>query len=185
MLHSSKSRLSILLASLLVVCNLGGLRAQDDSHHSRKYKTPPLAAHVEITVLRASSGKPISNAHVIFHPIQGDKDTGYLEVKTNEDGKAVIEVLPIGDTVRMQIIATGFQTYGKDYKIDKSEITMEVRMNRPGTQYSTYDNGAGSGTQDGSGKSAESPKDTPPAPSNDQPAGSDQPKTDQPQPKSN
>ena len=42
-----------------------------------------------------------------------------MELKSNEDGKTIIDVLPIGDTVRLQIIAKGFQTYGQDYKIDK------------------------------------------------------------------
>ena len=61
-----------------------------------------------------------------------------MEVKTNEDGKTLIDVIPIGDTVRMQIIASGFQTYGEDYKVDKAEITREVRLKRPGQQYSIY-----------------------------------------------
>jgi hypothetical protein len=61
-----------------------------------------------------------------------------MELKSNEDGKAVIDVLPIGDTVRLQIIAKGFQTYGQDYKVDKPQLTIEVRMKRPGEQYSIY-----------------------------------------------
>ena len=36
-----------------------------------------------------------------------------MELKTNEDGKTIIDVLPIGDTVRLQIIASGFQTSGR------------------------------------------------------------------------
>lgn len=122
-------------------CLLGSafaLRAQDDSQHMRKYKPPPQSAHIEVTVVKDFNGKPLTDAHVIFHPIEGDKDRGYLEVKTNEDGKAIIDVLPIGDTVRMQIIANGYQTYGQDYKVDKSEMSMEIRMKRPGAQYSIY-----------------------------------------------
>ncbi|MGB7741674.1 MAG: hypothetical protein WBL41_02860, partial [Terracidiphilus sp.] len=114
---------------------------------------------------------------VIFHPIQGDKDTGYLELKTNEDGKALIDVIPIGDTVRMQIIANGYQTYGGDYKVDKSEMSMEIRMKRPGAQYSIYkdnnttpksDNGSGnSGSgNSGSGKSSNPPQSSAPPASN-------------------
>jgi hypothetical protein len=61
-----------------------------------------------------------------------------MELKSNEDGKAIIDVLPIGETVRLQIIAKGFQTYGQDYKIEKSEMAIEVRMKRPGEQYSIY-----------------------------------------------
>ena len=63
-----------------------------------------------------------------------------MELKTNEDGKAIIDVLPIGDTVRLQIIAKGFKTYGDDYKVDKAQMAIEIRMKRPGEQYSIYKN---------------------------------------------
>ena len=68
--------------------------------------------------------------------MEGEKDKGNMELKTNEDGKTIIDVLPIGDTVRLQIIAKGFQTYGEDYKIDKAQMAIEIRMKRPGEQYS-------------------------------------------------
>ena len=71
----------------------------------RKYVPPPPMMKIEVTVLRASSGKPIPNAAVIFHPMEGDKDKGNMELKTNEEGKAVIDVLTKGSTVRLQVIA--------------------------------------------------------------------------------
>ena len=162
---------SIAIASFCLIAGSFVLRAQDtDNHHGRKYKTPPPAAHIEVLVLRDSSGKPIPQAHVIFHPIEGDKDKGSLELKTNEDGKIVIDVIPIGDTVRLQIIASGFQTYGGDYKIDKPEMSMEIRMKRPGAQYSVYKNtgtdsgsGSSSGPGSGSDKPANPPSSAPPA----------------------
>ncbi len=123
----------------LSVCSLA-LLAQDDNPHGRKYKAPPPSAHIEVTVLKDFNGKPITNAHVIFHPTEGDRDKGSLELKTNEDGKAIIDVIPIGDTVTLQVIADGYQTYGQSYKIDKPEMTMEVHMKRPGGQYSIYKN---------------------------------------------
>ena len=61
-----------------------------------------------------------------------------MELKTNEDGKSVIDVLPTGSNMRLQIIAKGYQTYGQDYKIDKSDMTFGVRLKRPGEQYSIY-----------------------------------------------
>jgi hypothetical protein len=61
-----------------------------------------------------------------------------MELKTNEDGKAIIDVLPIGFTVRLQIIARGFQTYGDDFKIDNEKMALDIRMKRPGEQYSIY-----------------------------------------------
>jgi hypothetical protein len=63
-----------------------------------------------------------------------------MELKTNEDGKTVIDVLPIGGMVRLQVIAKGFQTFGDDYKVDKANIAIDIRMKRPGEQYSIYKN---------------------------------------------
>ena len=139
MLHRTIFRHTVLAASLaLAFSSLHASAQQDDSHRGRKYKAPPPSSRIEVTVLRDINGKPIEHAAVIFHPMQGDKDTGALELKTNEEGKAIIDVIPIGDTVRMQIIAPGFQTYGQDYKIDKESLSFEVRMKRPGGQYSIY-----------------------------------------------
>lgn len=153
----------------LSACSLA-LRAQDSNQHGRKYKAPPPSAHIEVTVLKEFNGKPISDAHVIFHPTEGDRDKGSLELKTDEDGKAIIDVIPIGDTVTLQIIADGYQTYGQSYKIDKPEMTMEIRMKRPGGQYSIYKN-TGSNSGSGGGSSNSSPNATPPA-SGDKPSGS-------------
>ena len=119
------------LASTLV------LQAQDDSHRGRKFKALPPNSRIEVIVLRDVNGKPIEHAAVIFHLV-GDK--GNMELKTNDEGKAVIDVLPVGCQVTLQIIAKGFQTYGGDYKIDKPNHAIEVRMKRPGEQYSIYKN---------------------------------------------
>ena len=136
MFSRSQLRLCVLAASLgLVLCSLYAGAQQKPSNRGRKYKAPPETARVEITVLRDVNGKPIENAAVIFHPIVGEKSKGNMELKTNEDGKTLIDVLPMGDTVRLQIIAKGFQTYGEDFKIDKSEMAREIRLKRPGEQY--------------------------------------------------
>jgi len=139
MLHRTVFRLSVCVAVLgLIASSFAAGAQQDTSKRGRKYKSPPPTARIEVTVLRDSNGKPIENAAVIFHPMEGEKDKGNMELKTNEDGKTVIDVLPIGDTVRLQIIAKGFQTYGEDYKVDKAALTIEIRMKRPGEQYSIY-----------------------------------------------
>lgn len=151
MFHRFQLCFCVLVASIGFALGPLALRAQDE-HRGRKYKTPPPASHIEVTVLKDFNGKPILNAHVIFHPTEGDKDKGSLEVKTDEDGKAVIDVIPIGDTVTLQVIADGYQTYGQSYKIDKSDMTMKIRMKRPGAQYSLYkSSGSDSGSGAGSG----------------------------------
>ena len=61
-----------------------------------------------------------------------------MELKTNEEGKAVIDVLIKGSTVRLQVIASGFQTYGEDFTVDTDEKQILVKMKRPAEQYSVY-----------------------------------------------
>ena len=157
MYRRSFFRLCVLLAGLgLVVASTAAGARQHEDRRGRKYKAPPPASRIVVNVLRASDDKPIANAAVIFHPIEGDRDKGELELKTNGDGQAVIDVLPIGDTVRLQIIADGFKTYGQDFQNDKNDLTFDIKMKRPGEQYSIYQPhsssdkpGNGSGTNDG------------------------------------
>ena len=130
--------LAVLLAGFGLAVSFLAANAQSTSKRGRKYKSPPPTARIEVTVLRDVNEKPIVNAAVVFHPMEGEKDKGNMELKTNDDGKTIIDVLPIGDTVRMQVIAKGFQTFGQDYKIDKAEMAIEIRMKRPGEQYSIY-----------------------------------------------
>jgi len=157
---------------LLVMAGVS-LSAQEKTRRGRKYKPPPPTSKVEITVVRASDSKPIENAAVIFH-VDMDGDKGNMELKTNEDGKSVIDVLPIGSTMRLQIIAKGFQTYGQDYKIDKAELAFDVKMRRPTEQYSIYKDhdgkdGNAQAEPDGdkdkdSGEQPDQPKDKPAPP---------------------
>jgi hypothetical protein len=173
------------LASFSFIAGCLTLRAQDDSsQRMRKYKPPPASATIHVTVVRDYNGKPVPAAHVIFHPIHGDRDTGALELKTDEDGNATIDVIPIGDTVTLQVIADGFQTYGEVYKIDKLNMSMEVRLRRPAPQYSTYKNStansgsgssSGSGDNSGTGKSSGSPSNSAPPNSGNKSSGQSDP----------
>lgn len=151
------------------------LSAQDSNRRGRKYKAPPPTSRIQVTVLRNEDGKPIRNAGVVFH-IVGDK--GNMELKTDEDGKAMIDVLPTGSKVLLQVLAKGFQTYGKDYEIDQPEMNFEVKLKRPARQYSIYENHPQAATEDdGAGKDQKGqPRD-----SADQ-SGGEKPASNQPQP---
>ena len=179
MFRRASLRVCVVFVSFGLIAGCFNLRAQDDdSHHGRKYKAPPLSATIAVTVVRDYNGKPIADAHVIFHPIQGDRDTGALELKTNEDGKATIDVIPIGDTVTLQVIANGFQTYGQVFKIDKSNMTMDVRLKRPVSQYSVYKNStpdSGAGGSSGSGNNSPSGNNSRPGKSGGSPPSSSPP----------
>lgn len=206
MVRRSLSRFCVILASLVFLAGLTVFHAQDQDHRGRKYKAPPPSSRINVTVLKADNGKPIQDAHVIFHPIEGDKDKGAMELKTDEDGKISIDVIPIGDTVRLQIIANGYQTYGQDYQVDRPNLTWEVCLRRPGAQYSIYthhpttmgdsacpDNiskmGSNSGSAAAGVNSSSSSENASPAPATDKPSNSGSqpdppPSTTPPQPQS-
>ncbi|MFZ0273614.1 MAG: carboxypeptidase-like regulatory domain-containing protein [Acidobacteriaceae bacterium] len=111
-----------------------------DSGRGRKYKPPPPTCKITVTVLKSSNGKPLENASVVFHPLENGKDKGNMELKTNEDGKVTIDVIPVGDGLRLQVLATGYQTYGNDYQLPGDTKDIEVKLKRPQQQYSIYEN---------------------------------------------
>jgi hypothetical protein len=113
--------------------------AQDTTaKRGRKYKAPPPTSHIEVTVVKKANGKPISNAAVIFTSSLDGKEEGNLEVKTDPDGKATIDVIPTGSSVRVQVIATGFATYADDYVVSEPTRTISIAMLRPKEQVSSY-----------------------------------------------
>jgi hypothetical protein len=152
------SRFVTLAVALLTVSAIS-LSAQDSAHRGRKYKPPPPTSRIEVTVVRDADSKPIENAAVVFQLV-GEK--GNMELKTDEDGRSVIDVLPTGSKMRLQIIAKGYQTYGQEYMIDKAELAFGIRLKRPGEQYSIYKNHDQDAQKDD--KSGETPKPTPPPP---------------------
>ena len=97
-------------------------------------------AVLNFVVIRDYSGKPIRNASVVMHPVEknGKQSKGGLQIKTDPDGKASFDGVPYGK-LRVQVLATGFQTFGNDYAIDKPSMEITVRMKRPVGQYSIYE----------------------------------------------
>jgi hypothetical protein len=139
------SQLALLFCVALVSC-LPATAQDAPQKHGRKYKAPPATSHIEVTVLKKFNGKPNSNAAVIFDATLDGKDQGNLEVKTDPEGKATIDVIPTGSTVRVQVIATGFATYAEDYQVAEPNRAITVSMIHPQEQLSSY--------QDNQGKAA-------------------------------
>lgn len=156
-------RLTARKFSVLSFCLLLGvpmLLHGQDQRRGRKYTPPPPTCKITVTVTKATNGKPVENAGVVFHPIKDGKSDGNMELKTNEDGKAVLDVIPIGDIVRLQVIASGFQTYGADYQLDSDSKEIEIKLKRPARQYSIYEKHDGSqvgGTDETAKPSEEQP----------------------------
>jgi hypothetical protein len=141
--------LSSLLCTSAVFCVLPGLSAHafGQEERGRKYKAPPETAHIVVEVLKASNGKPVVNAAVVFHPIKDGKDEGNLEIKSDPDGKATIDVIPVGSLVTVQVIANGFATFAEDYQITGDAKDITVKLVRPRAQVSTYVDNRGKASQ--------------------------------------
>ena len=126
------------LSALVLTFSAIALRAQQEDDRGRKYKAPPPTTRIDVTVVRFDDKHPIEDAAVVFHPIKDGKDAGNMELKTNEDGKTYIDVIETGSTVLVQVIAHGYQTYGKVYQADKPEMAITIPLHRPVPQYSIY-----------------------------------------------
>jgi hypothetical protein len=96
-------------------------------------------AKLDFVVVRSYNGKPVRNASVILHPVgnDGKQKKGGMELKTDADGKASLDVVPYGK-IRVQAIAPGLQTYGDDIEVSQPEQEITIKMNRPQSQYSIY-----------------------------------------------
>ena len=139
--------MALCLFALLVSLAPLHARAQDDTttpeKHGRKYKAPPDTSHIEVTVLKGFNKKPIMNAAVVFHPVKDGRDEGNMEMKTDPDGKAVIDVIPTGSKVTIQVIADGFATFAEDYVVKEASRQILITMQRPKAQVSAYIDNSG------------------------------------------
>jgi hypothetical protein len=105
---------------------------------AEKKPSIPLSS-VNFVIVRDENGKPIRNAAVVIHPVtdKGKQERGGIELKTDPDGKAGYEGIPYGK-MRVQVVASGFQTYGDDYDISQPNMDITIKLKRPTGQYSIY-----------------------------------------------
>ena len=111
--------------------------------HGRKYKPPPVTTHIVVTVEKAFNGKPMPNAAVVFYSTKDGKDNGNLELKTDPDGRATLDLIETGSHVRVQVIASGYATYSEEFDVPGDQKELLVKMQRPRAQVSTYEENDG------------------------------------------
>ena len=108
----------------------------------------PLAADTPMTRLKVEvlthGGRPVDRASVIVDFVEGrsiaklgKKVMKHWEVRTNQEGIAKVPALPQG-TMRVQVIAKGYQTYGQTYEVEEEEKTITVKLNPPQPQHSEH-----------------------------------------------
>jgi len=117
------------LLMIAVVAGLCALAGAGDKNY----------ADLKFVVLKDANGKPVRNASVILHPVdkKGKQEKGGLQLKTNSEGQTSYSGIPFGK-LRVQVIATGFQTFGEDYDINKAEMEISIRVRKPQEQVTIY-----------------------------------------------
>lgn len=155
-----RSKVGIGLAVGLAIASCVQMASGQDSR-GRKYKAPPETSHIEVLVLRDGNQKPIPNAAVVFHSSKDGKDEGNLEMKTDAEGKAIIDVIATGSNVDVQVIANGYATFAETYKVTEASRAIEVKMLRPRAQVSTYVDTRGQSSTRPAGVQEPAPAKTP------------------------
>jgi uncharacterized GH25 family protein len=121
--------LAIVLVLLLGAAALAGNKKEEEQQYSS----------LAFVVLKEDGGKPIRNAAVVLHPVDknGRQTKGGVELKTDAEGKASFDSVPYGK-LRVQVIMTGFQTYGEDFEVNQPQQEITVKLKHPQQQYSIY-----------------------------------------------
>ena len=160
-MRSAKIQVWTLAFLLSLFALLGAAVAQKD-------KDDEPTAILNFIILKEDNGRPVRNAAVIMHPVntRGKQGRGGLELKTDAEGKTSFDGIPYGK-LRVQVLASGFQTFGEDYEVNQGKMEFTVKLKRPQGQYSIYDEHPGE-------KKAEKKDDkkddkTPPPPGNTKP----------------
>lgn len=127
----------------LVAAGLLILPLAHGDRRAKKIKKPPLTCNITVTVLKPD-GTPLQNASVVFQPMSTDnKPWGNMELKTKENGQANLNLIPIGQPTLLQVIADGYQTYGKIYQLPKATRHITIKLHLPAPEYSIYPKGTG------------------------------------------
>ena len=125
-----KSKAAVFAATILITLPLVTLAA----------KKPTQYAELFFAIVNDENDRPIHNASIVLHEVdeKGRQAGAGVELKTDPDGKASFAGAAYGK-LRIQVIARGFQTFGRDFVIDQPKQEYTIRIKRPGQQYSIYD----------------------------------------------
>ena len=94
-------------------------------------------------VVTNTNGKPVDRANVIVRfggrkvVKLGKKVMTQWEMRSTQEGIADIPEMPKG-SIRVQVIAKGYQTFGEKMEIKEEEKTVEVKLKPPQSQYSAH-----------------------------------------------
>jgi hypothetical protein len=101
----------------------------------------PPTSKVIIHVTSAETGRPVDMASIVIRlekgrsPLKLYKESiTTWEVRTNQDGEVRLPKIFQG-TIRVQVIAKNYQTFGQRLEVDQDPQTIDVKLNPPQPQY--------------------------------------------------
>ena len=123
-------RALLTIAASLLLLSIQGVAQQKAKQYS----------DLKFRVVKKHNGKPVRNASVVLHLVnaKGEQAKGGYQLKTATDGTTSFDSAPYG-MLRVQVIATGFQTFGDDFEINQPTHEFVIQMNRPQEQHSIYE----------------------------------------------
>lgn len=143
------SRLATLVFAPAFALSLLAVSAHaQKEEHGRKWKPLPETAHIVVTVEKGFNGKPLENAAVVFHAVREGHNDGNLEIKTDPDGRAVMDLVEVGSHVTIQVIASGFATSATEMDVDSPNKELLIKLQRPRAQVSMYEDNTGKASQE-------------------------------------
>lgn len=95
-------------------------------------------------VVTGPDGKPVERADVIVRfggrtiKKLGRKAVTQWEMRSTQLGEADIPEMPKG-SIRIQVIAKGFQTFGETFDVNEDERTIQISLQTPQKQYSAHE----------------------------------------------
>jgi ABC-type sugar transport system substrate-binding protein len=137
------------LSAALLAAAMAGLDAHSaaQEQHGRKWQPPPPTAPITVTVVKGFNNKPFENAGVVFRAVRDGKSVGTLEVKSDPDGNAKIDILEVGSHVLVQVIASGFATAAAEFDLTAEGKQLTLKLQRPQAQVSQYVDNDGKASQ--------------------------------------
>lgn len=116
-----------------------GKRQEPESEKKEKRSDKEEAlTRLRIEVSAGEKAEPVENASIYVRYVEertlGRDRKIEMNVKTNREGRASVARVPRGK-VLVQVIATGWKTFGQWYDLEKDEETIKIRLQKPPRWY--------------------------------------------------
>ena len=126
------------LPIVAIICISVALTAAQEKKPSQKDEKEPATSTLRIEVTGGEKNEGIDGASVYVRyvherPLLKDKKVE-MNVKTNREGVAKIPLVPRGK-ILVQVIASGWKTFGRWYDVTEEEQTVKIKLDRPTRWY--------------------------------------------------